>query len=65
LSVFKDTAFGPENKLSLQFRAELFNLLNTPQFGTPGESLGTTQFGVVTTQTNNPRLIQLALRLRF
>jgi hypothetical protein len=65
LSVFKNTAFGPENKLTLQVRAEFFNLLNTAQFGTPGGSRGTTQFGVVSKQFNDPRLIQLALRLRF
>jgi len=35
------------------------------QFGPPGPTIGTPQFGVVTTQLNDPRLIQLALRLSF
>jgi hypothetical protein len=64
-ALFKKTTFGPENKLGLQFRAEVFNLLNHPQFGYPGMAFGTPQFGVVSSQANDPRLIQLALRFAF
>ena len=64
-ALFKDTRFGPEDKLKLQFRAEVFNLANRVQFGYPGMSFGTAQFGIVSTQLNQPRLIQLALRLAF
>jgi hypothetical protein len=35
------------------------------QFNSPGLSLGTPQFGVISGQYNNPRLIQFALRLLF
>jgi hypothetical protein len=64
-ALFKSTLFGPEGKMGLQFRAEVFNLANRVQFGYPGMSFGTAQFGVVSSQVNQPRLIQLALRLSF
>jgi hypothetical protein len=62
-TVFKNTLIT--ERVGLQFRAEVFNLFNRVQFGYPGTSLGTTTFGVVSSQYNNPRLIQLALRLSF
>jgi len=64
-AIHKNTAFGPEERLGLQFRAEFFNLFNTPQFGYPGNSLGTPQFGIVSSQVNNPRLIQFGLKFLF
>src|SRR5262249_53184002 len=36
-SIFKD--FRVTEKRSIQFRAEMYNLFNTPQFGTPGANL--------------------------
>ena len=58
--------------MRLDFRAEFFNLFNHPQFGTPGSSvcsacpqLDTAGFGAINTTVNNPRLIQLALKLAF
>jgi len=65
-SIFKDfpfRVFGEEQRL--QFRGELFNLFNTPQFGVPGTVLGTASFGVVSSQLNIPRQVQLALKLIF
>jgi hypothetical protein len=32
LSVFKNTYFGPDQRLNLQYRLEMFNAFNTPQF---------------------------------
>jgi hypothetical protein len=64
-ALFKNTNFGPGERLGIQFRAEVFNLFNTPQFGPPGETFGTGQFGVVSSQVNNPRLIQFALKFLF
>jgi hypothetical protein len=64
-ALFKNTTFGPENKMGLQFRAEVFNLANRVQFGYPGQAFGTAQFGIVSSQLNQPRLIQLALRFSF
>ena len=64
-AIFKNTTFGPEERLGLQFRAEFFNLFNTPQFGYPGNSQGTGSFGVVSSQINNPRLLQFGLKFLF
>ena len=50
---------------NLQFRAEVFNIANRVMFSAPGTVFGTSQFGVVSGQRNQPRLIQLSLRLNF
>jgi hypothetical protein len=62
-AVFKAT--GITERVKLQFRTEFFNLFNRVQFNPPGLALGTTTFGVVSAQVNQPRLVQLALRLTF
>ena len=53
--------------MSLQFRAESFNLTNTPNFAEPNTSLGSPTFGEITSTAplSNPRLLQFALRLSF
>ena len=64
LSLFKDFPFT--ERWRLQFRAESFNLANTPQFGTPDNNIGDAKFGQVTgTQTGSERHIQFSLRLQF
>jgi len=66
LALFKRTYI--KEKYYLEFRAEAFNLFNRVQFGKPDQTLNTaanTTFGRVTTQANDPRLIQLALRFSF
>jgi len=63
-SAFKD--FQIREHTSLQFRAEIFNVLNHPNFGMPGSSLGASNFGVISSTANYlPRNIQLALKLQF
>lgn len=64
-ALFKNTNFGPEGRIRFQIRAEAFNLLNTPQFGYPGQTQGTPQFGVISSQANNPRLVQFGAKLMF
>lgn len=50
---------------ALMFRAEMFNITNTPQFGNPGATLGTGTFGVVTGTASDNRQVQLALKYSF
>ena len=52
-------------QLRAQFRAEFFNLTNTPQFAPPSTTLGASTFGTVSAQNNQPRIIQFALKLLF
>jgi hypothetical protein len=63
MSLFKD--FPIKENLTLNFRVEAFNLFNRVQFGSPNTSLGNSQFGWITSQQNNPRLLQFAGRLSF
>jgi hypothetical protein len=60
-SLFKVFRLGEQR--SLEFRAEFFNLTNTPNFGPPGQVFGTGAFGVIGSQANDPRQVQLALKL--
>jgi Carboxypeptidase regulatory-like domain len=55
----------PRREMNLNFRAEFFNLFNHPEFGMPINDLNQTGFGSVNSTVNNPRLIQLALKLAF
>ncbi len=65
LSVSKSFNFGEKKKL--QFRAEALNAFNHPYFGNgiglDPNNAGT--FGLVTTQRNNPRDIQLGVKFVF
>jgi hypothetical protein len=63
-AIFKNTMLVKE-RVGLQFRTEVFNLFNRVQFGYPGRAIGNPQFGVISGQANNPRLVQFALRLQF
>lgn len=65
-SVIKQFAL-PREGMSLNFRAEFFNLFNHPQYGMPINDIneGTSLFGKVNSTVNNPRLVQLALKLSF
>jgi len=62
-SMFK--SFRPTERLGVQFRAEAFNLMNTPLFSRPNVTAGSALFGVVTGQENDPRQIQLGLKVLF
>lgn len=65
LSIFKNNRFGQEGRFNLQFRAEAFNVSNRVQFGYPGTTFGASTFGVISSQANSPRQVQVALRLDF
>jgi hypothetical protein len=64
-SAFKNFAFGESGQRYIQFRAEFFNIFNRTQFGFPGQTVGSSNFGKVTSVANDPRLVQFALKLNF
>jgi hypothetical protein len=50
----------------LQFRAEAYNVSNTPVYGAPDVNLNDSNFGVVTsTKSVGPRTVQLGARIEF
>ncbi len=61
-SIFKDIPLG--EVLNAQFRAEFFNLTNTPQFGTPTTSVTSTNFMRVTSASGE-RQIRFGLRFHW
>jgi hypothetical protein len=55
----------PSADSSLQFRTELYNALNHPQFANPDNNFASPAFGVISSTSVNPRVIQFALKLNF
>ena len=47
----------------VEFRAEVFDITNTPAFAQPSGSFGSAAFGSITATTTDPRVVQFALRL--
>jgi hypothetical protein len=68
-SAFKDFAFNESGSRRLQFRAEAFNVLNTPQFNNPNAQIGNPAAGTITgagaplLYQRTSRQVQLALKL--
>lgn len=62
-SLFKN--FAIRERATFQIRGEAFNILNYVQFSAPGTTVGTQSFGVISSQANQPRYIQLAAKLIF
>ena len=69
VSVFKSFPFSADNIRRVQFRAEAFNLANTPQFNNPNAQINNLAVGQITSAGQPPlfqrtsREIQLALKL--
>ena len=51
-------------QMNVEFRAETFNLTNTPPLNAPNVVLGTPGFGTITS-AGDPRVIQFALKFNF
>ena len=56
--------FALRERAHLEFRAEAFNVSNTPPLGTPNAVLGNAAFGSITTALD-PRVFELALKMSF
>jgi hypothetical protein len=62
--------FQLNEKIRADFRTEIFNLFNHPQFGAPGGNnagadFNSPTFAVVNYTVNNPRLVQFAIKVAF
>jgi hypothetical protein len=62
LSLIKRTPIG--EAATLEFRAETFNVTNTPPLAAPNVVLGTAGFGSITSAAD-PRVIQFAMKIGF
>ena len=62
LALMRRVGFGGERAIEL--RLEVFNLLNTANFGAPAAQLGPASFGTITTALD-PRVVQLAAKFWF
>jgi len=63
-SVFKSVSFGESR--SVEFRAEMFDVFNRVVFGPPARNVNNpSTFGIISSQANDPRVIQFGLKLLF
>jgi hypothetical protein len=68
LAVIKDTPFGRRGAgeaMTLQIRAEFFNMFNLVNFGLPANVVRGTGFGVISRTAGTSRQLQFSLKLIF
>jgi hypothetical protein len=65
LSLFKQFHYMSRESALAEIRLEAFNALNHPQFAAPNTQVGSGQFGVISSQANTPRTVQLAIKVYF
>jgi Carboxypeptidase regulatory-like domain/TonB-dependent Receptor Plug Domain len=59
-------SFPIKDRMTLDFRTEFFNFTNTPKFGQPVNDFSAgPAFGVISSTSGNPRIVQMALKLMF
>ena len=61
-SVSLAKSFRISEDMRIDLRGEAFNILNRTIFGSGSTNLNSNTFGVVTSQTNDPRQMQVALK---
>ena len=61
LSIIKNTRI--KEQVKLQIRLESFNVMNHPLFGNPNVSPTSSAFGTITSQSNQPRTVQLGMKM--
>jgi hypothetical protein len=70
-SLFKNFHYSGSDRTYVQFRCEVFNVANAPQFNNPASAVGNPAAGTITSAGSKPTLqrtsrqIQLALKLYF
>ncbi len=57
--------FPIRDKANAEFRWEVFNVANTPEFGQPNGNITSSTAGAITTLSGDQRVMQFALRLSF
>jgi hypothetical protein len=66
LDLAVERGFKVTEATNLFFRAEAFNLTNTPSFGQPVNDYSAgAAFGVISSTVSNPRIVQFALKYKF
>jgi hypothetical protein len=65
LSLFREFHVGLGEQRYFQFRVDSFNLFNNVVFNVPNTSISGANYGVVTSQQNSPRQLQLALKFYY
>jgi hypothetical protein len=63
LSIFRTFAISESKRF--EFRAEAFNLTNTPVFAIPDTNLQDPNFGIVSSTANTERQLQFGLKFYF
>ncbi|MEK7405485.1 MAG: carboxypeptidase regulatory-like domain-containing protein [Acidobacteriota bacterium] len=58
-------SFPLREPMRLEFRAEFFSFTNTTTFGTPGTSVNSATYGVISSEASTPRQIQLGIKIYF
>jgi hypothetical protein len=57
--------FSFHERLTGELRLEAFNVLNHTQFGGPSLTPTSSAFGIISSQVNNPRILQISAHIRF
>lgn len=64
-SLFKQVPLHFRDGAKLEVRLEAFNVLNRVQFAAPNTTVGSPTFGQITAQANQPRQVQIGMKLYF